>query len=53
MASLNGREPQPLIDPVVDLATQPRTLAPASWIVPLFQPLPARHAPPPADDADE
>ena len=53
MASLNGREPQPLVDPAVDLAAQPRTLAPAPWIVPLFQPLPAPHAPPPADDADE
>ena len=38
-ASLNGREPQLLIDPTVDLAREPRTLKPASWIVPLMQPL--------------
>lgn len=41
-ASLNGREPQRLVDPSVDLAAQSRTLLPASWIVPLEQPLPAR-----------
>jgi Vitamin K-dependent gamma-carboxylase, lumenal domain/HTTM domain len=41
VASLNGREPQHLIDPTVDLAKQPRTLAPASWIVPLEEPLPS------------
>ena len=35
MASLNGRRPQLLIDPTVDLAAQPRNLLPASWIVPL------------------
>lgn len=34
-ASLNGRPPQPLIDPDVDLARQPRSLWPASWILPL------------------
>lgn len=33
--SLNGRDPQPLIDPEVDLAAQPRTLRHVSWIVPL------------------
>ncbi len=40
VASLNGRDSQHLIDPTVDLAKQPRTLAPASWIVPLEKPLP-------------
>lgn len=40
MASLNGRDYQPLIDPTVNLAEQPRTLAPAPWIVPLEEPLP-------------
>jgi hypothetical protein len=35
MVSLNGREPQLMIDPEVDLAAQPRTLLPASWIIPL------------------
>ena len=38
-ALLNGREPQLLIDPTVDLAKEPRTLKSASWIVPLVQPL--------------
>ena len=41
MASLNGREPQPLLDPTVDLAAQRRMpLLPASWITPLTEPLP-------------
>jgi len=35
MMSLNGREPQELIDPTVDLAAQPVTLLPATWIIPL------------------
>jgi hypothetical protein len=35
MVSLNDREPQLLIDPTVDLATQPRTLLSATWIMPL------------------
>jgi hypothetical protein len=40
MASLNGREPQLLLDPQVDLASQPRTpLLPAFWILPLTEPL--------------
>ncbi len=39
-ASLNGREPQMLIDPGADLATERRTLAPADWIEPLEGPLP-------------
>ena len=33
--SLNGRPPQPIIHRAVDLAAQPRSLARASWIVPL------------------
>ena len=40
MVSLNGREPQLLIDPDVDLAAQPRNLMPVSWIMPLHEPLP-------------
>ena len=35
LMSLNGRERQMLIDPDVDLAAQPRTLLPATWIIPL------------------
>ena len=34
-SSLNGREPQQLIDPEVNLAAQPITIMPKSWIVPL------------------
>lgn len=37
--SLNGRRPQRLIDPTVDLASEPRTLRPAAWILPLTEPL--------------
>jgi hypothetical protein len=39
MASLNGRSPQLLIDPNVDLVGQSRGLAPSDWIVPLSTPL--------------
>jgi hypothetical protein len=35
VASLNARPYQDLIDPTVDLAAQPDSLAPAHWIVPL------------------
>lgn len=35
MVSLNGREPQLLIDPDVNLVEQPRTLFPKQWIIPL------------------
>lgn len=34
-ASLNGREPQTLIDPSVDLAKEKRALTPKTWILPL------------------
>ena len=40
--SLNGREPQLMIDPAVDLAAEPRSLAPARWILPLETPLHGR-----------
>ena len=39
LASLNGRKPQLLIDPTVDLAGQSRTLKPTPWIMPLQEPL--------------
>jgi vitamin K-dependent gamma-carboxylase len=39
MVSLNGREPQLLIDPNVDLAKEEVSLLPAPWIVPLTTPL--------------
>ena len=38
--SLNGRPPQPMIDPEVDLASLPGTIGPSDWIVPLAEPLP-------------
>lgn len=37
--SLNGRDPQPLVDPDVDLAAVRRSLRSAAWIVPLREPL--------------
>ncbi|MCH2202743.1 MAG: HTTM domain-containing protein [Fuerstiella sp.] len=40
--SINGRRPQRLIDPQVDLAQQPYDMWPAPWIVPLTEPLPER-----------
>lgn len=53
VASLNGRPPQLLVDPTVDLAREPRTLAPAPWIVPLTHPLPpAAGSPAPPQPAE-
>ena len=42
MVSLNGRPPQLLIDPNVDLAKEEVSLLPARWIVPLTTPLVSR-----------
>jgi hypothetical protein len=42
MVSLNGRQPQPMIDEKVDLAAEPATLGTPSWVVPLRDPLPPR-----------
>jgi hypothetical protein len=39
LSSLNGRKPQLLIDPNVDLAREPRGFHPRPWIVPLTEPL--------------
>jgi hypothetical protein len=44
MVSLNGRQPQLLVDPNVDLAKEEVSLLPASWIMPLTTPLDARAA---------
>ena len=45
MASLNGREPQLMIDPDVDLASVPTAwLGHADWILPLETPLRAGNA---------
>ncbi|MEX2309855.1 MAG: HTTM domain-containing protein [Pirellulales bacterium] len=38
LCSLNGRKPQLLLDPTVDLASQPRTFRHKPWIVPLAEP---------------
>jgi vitamin K-dependent gamma-carboxylase len=38
-ASLNGRPPQPLVDPTVDLAAQERLMGAAPWVLPLKAPL--------------
>jgi hypothetical protein len=42
MVSLNGREPQLLIDPNVDLTKERVSLLPTNWIVPLTTPLESR-----------
>ena len=42
MVSLNGRSPQLLIDPNVDLTKEEVSLLPARWIVPLTTPLASR-----------
>lgn len=39
LASLNGRKPQLLIDPSVNLAAEPRLAFHRPWIVPLHEPL--------------
>ena len=44
MVSLNGREPQLLIDPSVDLAKEEVSLLPSRWILPLTTPLGSRQA---------
>lgn len=38
LVSLNGRKPQPIIDPTVDLTKQPRNLSYPDWIVDLYEP---------------
>jgi hypothetical protein len=38
LVSLNGRRPQLIVDPQVDLAKEQRNLWPAKWIVPLNVP---------------
>jgi hypothetical protein len=53
MASLNGREPQLLIDPEVDLAARSRSLLPADWILPLEKPLPRAGARPGGQTGEE
>lgn len=36
--SLNGLPPQALVDPEVDLGSEPASLGPADWIVPFDAP---------------
>lgn len=52
MASLNGRQPQLLIDPNVDLAKEDVSLLPKRWIVPLTTPLESRGSLKADQDAD-
>jgi HTTM domain/Vitamin K-dependent gamma-carboxylase, lumenal domain len=40
LASLNFRRPQYLVDPTVNLASQPRTMFPSKWILQLMWPVP-------------
>jgi hypothetical protein len=42
MVSLNGREPQLMIDPNVDLTKEQVSLLPARWIIPITTPLESR-----------
>jgi hypothetical protein len=44
MVSLNGRQPQLLIDPNVDLTKEQVSLLPARWIAPLTTPLQSRQS---------
>jgi hypothetical protein len=53
LASLNGRRPQLLIDPAVDLAKVRRSMWPASWIVPLTERLPEPGSASPVKAPDE
>jgi vitamin K-dependent gamma-carboxylase len=39
LVSLNGRKPQLLVDPTIDLASQPRSWLHQPWIMPLQEPL--------------
>jgi hypothetical protein len=39
LASLNGRKPQYLIDPSVDLAKEVRRIGSYPWVLPLTEPL--------------
>jgi hypothetical protein len=42
LISLNGRRPQLMVDPNVNLAAESATLGTPSWIVALHEPLPSR-----------
>jgi hypothetical protein len=53
MASLNGREPQLLIDPNVDLAKEEVSLLPTRWILPLTTPLGSGSFHKTVEDTDE
>lgn len=43
LVSMNGRKPELMIDPQVDLGSQPASLSQPSWIMPLTQPLQRDH----------
>ena len=44
--SLDGRKPELIIDPNIDLAAEPRTLGRPRWLLEIHQPLPERRASP-------
>ena len=46
--SINGRKPELMIDPNVDLAAEPRTLGRPRWLMPIREPLP-----PPGQESGE
>lgn len=49
LTSLNGREPQLLVDPTVDLGAEPFRWRRQPWIMPLTKPLPPQPWMPPVD----
>jgi len=49
LASLNGRKPQLIIDPNVDLAAESRTLGRPRWLLEIHEPLPKNRPNPLAD----
>jgi vitamin K-dependent gamma-carboxylase len=53
MASLNGRKPQMMVDPNMDLAKERVSLLPARWILPLTTALEDRGSETQADDEPE
>jgi vitamin K-dependent gamma-carboxylase len=49
LVSINGRKPQLIIDPTVDLASERRTLGRPRWLLEIREPLPDRSFTPPID----
>ena len=47
LVSINGRKPQLIIDPTVDLASERRTLDRPPWLLEIHEPLPDKSFTPP------